>query len=210
MQGSRFDGLTRELAAGRSRRSVVKGLAAGLVAGAAGLAAERGARADHEQGHGRDHCAKEGQQAQPHKTCCPGLAPDAGGRCRPVVGCPNAVLAGPYYDPAASFPEDNAFLVDDDLQVLVNGVPVFTDNDETADFIQSIALGPLANGAQLQVVASNSTLPQFCTFGFEHLDPLTLYCPSTGTSQVINPTTISQPAGGCGNVFYDQTFTVAL
>jgi hypothetical protein len=124
------------------------------------------------------------------------------GVCTPYV-CDNAVLAG-----AGGSTEE--FLVDDDLEVFVNGVSVFVDNSELADFLSPIALGPLVNGDTVRVVASNSTLAQWCTEGGEFLDKITLYCPSTGKSQVINPTTIVQNAGGCGHVFFDQTVPVAL
>jgi hypothetical protein len=118
----------------------------------------------------------------------------------PPVVCSDAVLAG------AAGPADD-FLVDDDLVVFVDGTSVATENL----FTDPIPLGPLTNGADLRVVASNTTNPTFCNQGFEHLDAITLYCPSRGTSQVINPTTIAgQPAGGCGHVFFDETITVAL
>jgi hypothetical protein len=120
----------------------------------------------------------------------------------PTGDCANAVLAGG--GGSTSF-----FLVDDDVEVFVNGVSVFADNNENATEIQPIELGPLSGGDTVRVVASDTTTPQYCP-GSVHLDPVMLYCPATGTSQVINPDTIRGQVQECGEVFFDQTITVAL
>jgi hypothetical protein len=94
MDGSRFDRLTRDMVAGRTRRSVVKGIAGGLVAGVATLAGGRATLA----GHKADHCAKEGQQAhldQNHpKPCCAGLVAGPDGRCHATTPPPSVCAAG--------------------------------------------------------------------------------------------------------------------
>ena len=102
MDGTRFDELTRALAAGSTRRRVLGALAGGL---AAALGGRRAVRADHKAGH----CAKEGQQAHEgdrnhRKPCCPGLVPDANGRCGPEAaacggaGCAKDGVCGVFAD----------------------------------------------------------------------------------------------------------------
>ncbi len=223
MDSRRFDALTQSLAAAKTRR----GLLGSLAALGAGLLGTRATEAQVTQaqcgnvicktnpGKCNDGCvccvySNGNSRCRPPGQCSPGSAVCPAGEevdpilgCVPVERCAGAVLAG------AGGP-DSSFLVDDDLEVLVNGVSFFVDNDELANFIPPIALGPLANGDTVRVVASNSTLPQWCTVGGEFLDRITLYCPSTGASQVINPAAISQAAGGCGHVFFDQTVPVAL
>ena len=102
----------------------------------------------------------------------------------------------------------SSFLVDDDVEVFVNGASVFADNNENATRIPPIALGPLRGGDTMRVVRRDAS-PQFCPGAFQ-LDPVTLYCPATGTSQVINPNTVRGFAQVCGEVFFDRTITVAL
>jgi hypothetical protein len=204
MDQERFDRITKTLASERSRRGVLRGLAGGLLAGAGSLIVGRSALADHTP----SHCAHEGEKEQLNrnnpKSCCAGLAPDANGRCQPIVApvvCPDAVLAG------ASGPLSSSF-VDDDLQVFVNGESVFVDpNPNNANNITPIALGELTNGDTLRLVATDSTTS--CG-GAEQLNPITLYCPSRGTSQVLVATTVVDGGDPCGNVFYDESFTVAL
>ena len=200
MEDTRFDTLTRILATCTSRRTVLRGLAGGLFAGTASLIAGHSALADHTP----DHCAHEGVKEHLNrnhpKSCCAGLVPDANGRCQAPVGCPDAVLAGGA-GPTTSF------LVDDDLEVFVNNASVFLDNNENAGNIQPIALGSLANGDDLRVVASDSATS--CG-GATDLAPITLYCLSTGTSQVINPNRIQGSGLPCGQIFFDETIPVAL
>ena len=167
----------------------------------AALGGRKAALADHKA----DHCAKEGQRAHPDqnhpKSCCPGLFLDADGRC--VAGCPNAFLTGG--------PGMQVVFVDDDLEVLVNGATVLVDDDELASFHPPIPLGAVANGDTVRVVASNSTTPLWCFNGEEILGPLYLFCPTTGETQTLDADGVPlQPAGGCGHVFYDEGFTVAL
>lgn len=78
MDSHRFDEIARSLATSTSRRRVLKGLGGGLVGALAASLTARRAAADHKA----DHCAKEGQQAHPHKPCCPPLVEsDDDGRC---------------------------------------------------------------------------------------------------------------------------------
>jgi hypothetical protein len=122
-----------------------------------------------------------------------------GENCAEDGVCADTVLAGAD-DPAANF------LVDDDLNVYVNGELVFTGTQA----LTPIALGALTNGDLLRVVASNTTAEDYCYVGYEYVPALTLYCRSTGTSQVVNPTAVDQLPGGCGHVFLDQTVPVTL
>ena len=79
MDGHRFDEIARSLAAATSRRRVRTGLGGGLAGALAASLTARRAAADHNK---PDHCAKAGQQAHPHKPCCPPLVPsDDDGRC---------------------------------------------------------------------------------------------------------------------------------
>ncbi len=120
----------------------------------------------------------------------------------PTGDCENAVLAGG--DGPTSI-----FHVDDDVEVFVNGESVFVDNNHNATDISPIALGPLSGGDTVRVVASDTSTPQYCPGSFE-LGPVTLYCTATGTSQVINPIVLKGYATVCGEVFFDETITVAL
>ena len=80
MDGRSFDSLTSSLARGASRRTILRRLVGGAVAGALTLRGVQGVAADHKP----EHCAKEGQKAHPHKPCCPGLVPgDDDQRCAP-------------------------------------------------------------------------------------------------------------------------------
>jgi hypothetical protein len=201
MDSERFDGLVRSFGQSRSRRQTLRILAGAVTAGALGLGGSRAALADHKP----SHCAHEGEKVvtgSSGKTCCAGLVVGAGGRCVVPSGCADAVLAG------AGGPT-TSFLVDDDLEVFVNGASVFVDNNENAGNIQPIALGSLTNGDDLRVVASDTATPVFCG-GATELAPITLYCLSTGTSQVINPTRIQGSGLPCGEIFFDETITVAL
>jgi hypothetical protein len=121
----------------------------------------------------------------------------AGGTCVANF-CADAVLAG-----SASGAQ---VCVDDELNVSVNGTNVLDDKGG-ANCLGPVALGLVTNGDQIHVVARNS--PTFC--GFESLSPLYLLCPSTGAVQTLDPTGFAQvPNRPCGEVFYDQTFTVAI
>jgi hypothetical protein len=76
MDGSRFDRLARDLVAGRSRRTVAKGIAGGLAA-AVTLVGRRATVADHKP----EHCAHAGEKVQSRKGCCADLTAGADGRC---------------------------------------------------------------------------------------------------------------------------------
>lgn len=236
MPTSSFDALSRTLATGTSRRSLLRGLAGAAVAG---MLVDRHVAAQpqpkvgicHRNGEGQYRYQEVNGNAVPaHEahgdaiapdfssdanhcggcgiTCADGYTCEAGSCAEatppPPLVCNSVVLAG-------SNGADSEVFVDDDLEVFVNGASVFLDNNELSTDILPIALGTRTNGDTLRIVASNSTDPTFCTFGFSHLDAMTLYCLDTGSTQVINPSDIyGQPAGGCGNIFFDQTFTVAL
>jgi hypothetical protein len=201
MDSERFDGLVRRFGQPRSRRQTLRGLAGAVTAGALGLGGGRVGLANHKP----SHCAHEGEKVEPGnsgKGCCEGegLVVGADGRCVVSSGCADAVLAG-------AGGSGSPFLVDDDLEVFVNDASVFVDNNENAGNIQPIPLGSLANGDDLRVVASDSATS--CG-GATDLAPITLYCLSTGTSQVIIPNRIQGSGLPCGAVFFDQTFEVAL
>jgi hypothetical protein len=120
----------------------------------------------------------------------------------PVV-CENAVLSG-----GANATDDVS--VDDDLEVRLNGTPVFVDSDDVANNHPPTQLGPVRNGDQLRVIASNSLAHGGCRY----LDPLYLHCPATGAVQVLDADGYPQDNCGApppgGEVFYDTTFTVSL
>lgn len=63
MDGQRFEALTRSLAGGMSRRGVVRGLAAGIAAAAAGLSGLGGAEA-------RQRCRLYNEICRKHGDCC--------------------------------------------------------------------------------------------------------------------------------------------
>jgi hypothetical protein len=120
----------------------------------------------------------------------------------PVV-CANAVLSG---GPNAT----DDVSVDDDLEVRLNGTTVFVDDNEFATNNPPIQLGPVSNGDQLRVIASDSEI----FGGNRYLDPLYLHCPATGAVQTLDadghPPDCCYPPQPGGVVFYDQTFTVSL
>ena len=130
----------------------------------------------------------------------------AGAQGSPPPGtgdCASAVLSG---GPGGTENVD----VDDDLQIFVNGTSVFVDDDEFASAHPPISVGPVSNGDQIRVVASDSEI----FGGNRFLSPLYLHCPSTGAVQTLDanghpPDCCYAPVPG-GVVFYDQTFTVAL
>jgi hypothetical protein len=150
-----------------------------------------------------DVCDDEGHVCQANGAC--------------ACTCPNAIIAG---GPGA----DDTITVDDDLDVFVNGINVFHDDDE---FCQGctprppdpqfnpwppIALGCINNGDVIQVVASDAEVDHGGD-NFEEFSPLYLHCPATGAVQELDavgfPRT-PQPNRGQGIEFYNQEFTVAL
>ena len=216
MNNDRFDDLARSLATRHSRRSVVQSLGAAML-GTAGFIGLRGMASAaprdkvgicHRVGDGTYRYIEVDRNAvSAHEGHGDFLAREAGDSCEPIVvdACPNAVLAG------AGGP-DQAILVDDGLQVFVNGVPVFADGDlNNAGPVGPVQLGAVQDGDVIRVVASDTTTPRFCGGG-QVIDAFTLYCPSTGKSQVLLANTINATTGGqpCGNVFYDESFTVTF
>jgi hypothetical protein len=113
--------------------------------------------------------------------------------------CQNVVLLGDANDGKLS--------VDDDLEVFVNDVSVFIDDDEFAQDLDPVALGPLTAGDSIRVVASNST-----DFGFGpvQIDPLRIRCQRTDGLTLTTTLDFSGFSGNAaaGAVFYDQTFTM--
>ena len=113
MDGSRFDDLTKRLATGASRRRVLRGLGAGVVAAVATAAGLRGARANHGGGHGGGpkpgRCGQVGHPCKWGTHCCTGTCLNGGCACPPATPnfCPatNSCLAactdpGEVFDPA--------------------------------------------------------------------------------------------------------------
>lgn len=110
MENKRFDELSRALAVSRSRRSVMKGLAGGLIAGAAGFSAGhtlavRAQDGSGEQGDAGDPCSDV-------LTCGPGLVcaagycavadgageqGDAGDPCSDVLPCGPGLICSEGY-----------------------------------------------------------------------------------------------------------------
>jgi len=90
------------------------------------------------------------------------LSPNARRR-KPTGDCANAVLAG-------AGGSTSSFLVDDDVEVFVNGVSVFADNNENATRIPPIALGPLRSGDTMRVVGDgeSAVLPRGISAGSGH------------------------------------------
>ena len=115
--------------------------------------------------------------------------------------CQNTVLSGGP-DPTAGIG------IDDDLTVNLNGIQMYDDpNNQPAGVRPPVALGATANGADtVQVIGMNST--SHC--GFQSIGPLYLHCLDTGSVQVLDADGFDAGVGSCGNVFYNQTFTVAL
>jgi hypothetical protein len=135
-------------------------------------------------------------------TCNAGYKPDGIGGCiASLSDCEEVFLSG---GPDGM----TQILVDDDLEVYVNGTMIYTDNDELYNATDPISLGPINDGITVRVVASNSS--DYCTAGSQELSPaLYLYCPSTGAYQLLDPDGHPREAAGdCGFAFYDVTFVV--
>ena len=93
MDAARFDSLARGLAAGRTRRGLIRGLGAAALGGL-GLARLGGAAArddgggdedDDQGGDGDRDCKPAGKKCRKDAQCCAGLACD-GGACAPACG----------------------------------------------------------------------------------------------------------------------------
>jgi hypothetical protein len=114
--------------------------------------------------------------------------------------CADAILSG---GPSPSEP----VCVDDDIQVYLNGAPIFIDDDHFAQCWPPISVGLVNNGDQLRVAAIDS-------FGVCHgLSPLYLHCPSTGDSQTLDAEGVPGVCDGAppsDTPFYDKTFTINL
>ena len=121
----------------------------------------------------------------------PGSEPPGDGRC------PGAFLTGG--------PNGEDVCVDDDLQVYVNGNLTFNDNDGTVNCFSTIPLGPISDGDQIRVVATDS-------FGVcRSLSPLYLNCQGRQTSFALDATGYPEVCDASPpqtTPFYDQTFTV--
>jgi hypothetical protein len=114
------------------------------------------------------------------------------------VLCPGAVtLSG---GPAPT----EQISVDDDLELRLNRETFFEDAD---GFAQDLApIGFTAEfGDRLRVIATNGFFG-----GPEHIDPLYLTCDANDEQQVLDDTGFDAPDGSISEVFYNETFTIAL
>jgi hypothetical protein len=127
------------------------------------------------------------------------LSAAVGTRAHAAIPCPGTALTLAK----ASAPTD-AFGVDDDLELQLNGTQFFLDDDELAQALDPIHFNA-NHGDQLRVIASNST--DFGT-GNEFIDAIALYCDANGAQQVLDAAGYTNPSGPAGEVFYDHTFTV--
>src|SRR3954469_3814970 len=190
MEDSSFDRLARSFA-GPSRRSLIT-RAAGLAAGAIVVAATgENATAASLRANG-EICRKSGEC----KSANCGL-PDASGRQR-CIACQYALAADP---------KGNPIFVDDTITVYLNGQPIYT-NGDTASYVDRFSFGAAKKGDSIRITATNS--PYHC--GLEGLYPLYLICVGGTGSQTLDP--IGSPMDGnghgCGETFYDRTFTIAI
>jgi hypothetical protein len=132
-------------------------------------------------------------------TCDPGYEPDGNGGCElTVIGCASAVLSGPG---------GSIFCVDDGIHVYVNGALELQHTGTAICYHVPVEIVPVVNGDSIQVVANNSPI----TCGDVSITPFYLTCQDTGVEQTLDAvgygTTVDP---GCGVVFYDRSFTVAL
>lgn len=105
MDGSRFDDLTRALAAGTSRRGLLKTMLRGAVAGVAGFAAPEvgGAKAkDKVREDRRDPFWRAGRRCGQGQRCG-ALVPCSNGRCTPTV----CLIDGSIQEDGASNPDNS-------------------------------------------------------------------------------------------------------
>jgi hypothetical protein len=93
--------------------------------------------------------------------------------------------------------------VDDDLELRLNGVTIFSNTDQFATELPPISF-TADFGDELRVIATNSTV----FGGHEGIDPLYLHCDATGEIQVLDPVGIDIPSGPPGEVFSDRTFII--
>jgi hypothetical protein len=93
--------------------------------------------------------------------------------------------------------------VDDDLEVRLNGVTIFLNNDQFATELPPISF-TADLGDQLRVITTNSII----FGGHEGIDPLYLHCDATGDIQVLDPVGIDIASGPPGEVFSDRTFII--
>lgn len=196
MDGSRFDRLTRVLAGEGSRRSVMKAALGVAAGGAVTVALADGSDAAARKRNIGEVCRKDGDCATNY--CGP---KDRYGRQRCDYPCPNAYLAGDA--------NGGAVCVDDTITVSVNGQQIFQ-SGPTASCPGQISLGSLNNGDQIQAVANNGSEDNFAC-GHESLTPLYLIC---GNGRVQTLDAVGVPDNGqdhpCDEVYYNQTFTVAV
>ena len=81
MDNRHFDALARAVAGGASRRSILRGLLGGALAGVPALGGGREAAAG---------CFKQGRRCRYDRQCCSGLCNAYFGRCTDACGPPNA------------------------------------------------------------------------------------------------------------------------
>jgi hypothetical protein len=129
--------------------------------------------------------------------------------CKPARSKIGALVAFSCADVKITGSDDSAgtLSVDDDLEVFVNDVSAFNDNDEFAQDLPAISLGALEAGDSIRLVASNST--DFGT-GPVQIDPVWLHCFRTdgGIGSIELDNTGFTGEADPGEVFYDATYAM--
>lgn len=129
--------------------------------------------------------------------------------CKAARSKVGALVAFSCSDVKITGSEDSAgtLSVDDDLEVFVNDVSAFNDNDEFAQDLSAISLGALEVGDSIRLVASNST-----AFGMGpvQIDPIWIHCFRTdgGIGSIELDNTGFAGEADEGAVFYDETYAM--
>jgi hypothetical protein len=101
--------------------------------------------------------------------------------------------------------------VDDDIQVFVEGIEVFTDDNGYATSNPPIQLGPVSFGESIHIVARNSG---FFGPGPVSIEPISVQCSRGGASGSVALDATGVPTGGPdadgGAIFYDETYPLPV
>jgi hypothetical protein len=215
MKAMAFDGIARELGEASTRRSFFR-LLGGAAAVGAGLALTTGDQT-RAKGKDRDKARSQGQvmaqgkgkkvticyrnktrkvKKKGYRTKYPGATLGPCPKTQPVV-CSSWVLSG---GASVSTP----IVVDDDLQVMLNGLVIGDDNNGLAS-----TLPPLPFTAQvgdtLAVIARDAQA------SCRSLSPLWLHCATTGQKRQLSPGNNDGCAPGrTPGTFFSEVFTVSL